>query len=135
MPIFDKQHADLVVAFIGEKSDVQQIFGLMPQKIAVVHFDDSNTCLENFNASAPLPAEFVLLDATGSSEQADRFLAGFRGNKAFEKIPVTIMAEGDDEETHQHFVELGANFCVAKLDILADQGSLSQIITDYWMSG
>lgn len=135
MPIFNKEHADLVIAHIGDKSDIQQIFGLMPQKIAVVHFDDSKACLDEFTNSDPRPAEFILLDATRSAEDTNRFLTGFRSNTAFKKVPVSVMAESDDEETCQRFLDLGANFCIAKLDVLADRGSLSQIITDYWMSG
>lgn len=135
MPIFDKEHADLVVALVGEKSDIQPIFGLMPQKIAVVHFSDSNVCLAAFRSGAPFPAEFILLDATKSIPDSEQFLIDFRGDDAFEKIPVIVMADSDDDDVSQRFIDLGANFSSAKLDVLTNQSSLSQTITDYWMSG
>lgn len=135
MPIFRKEHADLVVALIGDKDDTQPIFGLMPQKIAVIHFDDSNACIAGFNDGTPYSAELVLIDATVATEETNKFLTEFRGNDAFENIPVVVMADSDDSATSEHFVGLGANFCISKLDVLADQSGLSQIITDYWMSG
>ncbi|MEH6725809.1 MAG: hypothetical protein V7703_06570 [Hyphomicrobiales bacterium] len=135
MPIFDTTHADLVVAHIGERSDVQPIFGLMPQKIAVVHFSDSNTCLAKFKAGRPFPAEFILLDTTNCVEESERFLVDFRSDSAFKKIPVVVLVDSDDDETSQKYGDLGANSILAKQDVLADQGNLSQIITDYWMSG
>ncbi len=135
MPIFDTTHADLVVALIGEKSDTQPIFGLMPQKIAVVHFEDSNACLAKFKIGRPFPAEFILLDTTISVEESERFLVNFRSDSAFKKIPVVVLVDSDDDETAQKFGALGANSSLAKQDVLADQGNLSQIITDYWMGG
>jgi PleD family two-component response regulator len=135
MPIFDKTLADLVVAHVGDESDIQPIFGLMPQKIAIVPYVDGTACLAAFEAAPPKPAELILLDATKPGAKAEAFLSGFRSNDDFRKVPVVVLVENDDEATQQKFGDLGANLSLTKSEVLADQGNLSQIITDFWMSG
>lgn len=135
MPIFDKTLADLVVALVGNETDIQPIFGLMPQKIAVVPYSDGTACLEAFEAAPSKPAELILLDSTKQGVDAKAFLGSFRRNDDFLKVPVVVLVENDDEATQQKLGDLGANLSLVKSQVLADQGNLSQIITDFWMSG
>ncbi len=135
MPIFDKTLADLVVALVGDESDIQPIFGLMPQKIAVVPYADGTACLSAFEAAPPKPAELILLDATKPGTKAEAFLSDFRSNDDFRKVPVVVLVDKDDEAIQQTLGDLGANLSLTKSEVLADQGNLSQIITDFWMSG
>lgn len=140
MPIFDQKHADLVVALIGDKSDVQQYLGQLPQKIAIVTYRDSMACLDAFKARITdrrPPAELILLDAAQAGVDTAQFLTEFRQVRDFKKIPVIIVNAAGDTENPEHDEPSGghgATFYLPTSGLTADYSGLSQIITDYWMT-
>lgn len=140
MPIFDKAHADMVVALVDDDPDdrfiIKRTLELLPQRLAVVEYENAQVCLDDFNkqiGTGDQPAEMIILDLNMPIMSGQEFLKKFRSDARFVGVPIVVLTTADDDETHQRARDLGANECMSKSSDWQGRGSLSQVIMDYWM--
>ena len=140
MPIFDKAHADLVVALVDDDPDdrfiIKRTLNLLPQRLAVVEYENAQLCFNDFCEqfeTEEQPAEIIVLDLNMPIMSGQEFLKKFRSDSRFVGIPVVVLTTADDEEPHQQVLDIGANACMSKSSDWQGRGSLSQVIMDYWM--
>lgn len=141
MPIFDREHADLVIALVDDDPDdrfiIKRTLDLMPQRLAVVEYDGAKPCLEEFHThieSDKQPAELIVLDLNMPIMNGQEFLTEFRADSRFDKIPVVVLTTADDSETLQDVLDLGADASISKSSDWQGRGRLSQVIMDYWLT-
>lgn len=140
MPIFEKAHADIVVALVDDDPDdrfiIKRTLELLPQRLAVVEYENGQLCLDDFckqMETGEQPAEIIVLDLNMPVMNGQEFLKKFRADARFAGVPVVVLTTADDAETHQQVLDCGANECMSKSSDWQGRGSLSQIIIDYWM--
>ncbi|MFK8036485.1 MAG: response regulator [Hyphomicrobiales bacterium] len=140
MPIFDKAHADMVIALVDDDPDdrfiIKRTLNLMPQRLAAVEYENGQLCLDDFNkqiGSGDQPAEMIILDLNMPIMNGQEFLKKFRSDARFTGVPIVVLTTADDDETHQRARDLGANQCMSKCSDWQGRGLLSQLIIDYWM--
>lgn len=141
MPIFDKKHAELVIALVDDDPDdrfiIRRTLDLVPQRLAVVEYANAKLCLEDFRTQLEIgtqPAEMIVLDLNMPIMNGQEFLAEFRADKRFNAIPVVVLTTADDSETLQDVLDLGANASMSKSSDWQGRGRLSQVIMDYWVT-
>lgn len=141
MPIFDMEHADLVIALVDDDADdrfiMRRTLDLVPQRLAVVEYENAKLCLEDFCNQAKLkkqPAELIVLDLNMPIMNGQEFLRQFRADIRFEAVPIVVLTTADDAETLQEVLDLGANASMSKSSDWQGRGRLAQVIMDYWMA-
>lgn len=141
MPIFDKQHADLIIALVDDDPDdrfiIKRTLDLVPQRLAVVEYTNAKLCLEDFFdqiESGTQPAEMIVLDLNMPIMNGQEFLSKFRADKRFDSVPVVVLTTADDSETLQEVLDLGADASMSKSSDWQGRGRLSQVIMDYWVA-
>ncbi|MEP0519067.1 MAG: response regulator [Hyphomicrobiales bacterium] len=141
MPIFDREHADLVIALVDDDDDdrfiIKRTLDLVPQRLAIVEYTNAKLCLEDFcnpPKTGTQPAEMIVLDLNMPIMNGKEFLVEFRADRRFDNIPVVVLTTADDSETLQEVVELGANESMSKSSDWQGRGRLSQIIMDHWLT-
>lgn len=140
MPIFDKEHADLVIALVDDDPDdrfiIRRTLNLVPQRLAVNDFENGKLCLDAFceqHENGQLLAELIILDLNMPIMNGQEFLKQFRAEKRFAAIPIVVLTTADDAETLQEVLDLGANASMSKSSDWQGRGRLTQMIVDYWM--
>lgn len=140
MPIFDKEHADLVIALVDDDPDdrfiIRRTLNLVPQRLAVNDFENGKLCLDEFckqHENGQLLAELIILDLNMPIMNGQEFLKQFRAEKRFAAIPIVVLTTADDAETLQEVLDLGANASMSKSSDWQGRGRLTQMIVDYWM--